>query len=167
MRVRGSDSKTQSGPSPKYGIFSEYLQQSQTMSALTSHKCNTPGDFYVEDGCCTQCAMPFEVAPNLFAWAEDNHCYVQKQPQTPAELEQMIAAIEVADLSCIRYKGNQRVIQIRLIEMHAGGECDDLPPELARRTSELKAKRTAALKAKDLEGKSAWQRILYWMRGSE
>src|SRR5262249_35562240 len=74
-----------------------------------AHPRNVPGDFYVEDGCCTLCDMPRTEAPDLFAICDDpagyQHCFVAKQPETPQELERMLGAIECAELDCIRYRG--------------------------------------------------------------
>ena len=65
------------------------------------HPLNTAGSFYVEDGCCTSCGMLETVAPELFGWSNDQHCFVKKQPQTPPELDNMLEAFIVADLDCI------------------------------------------------------------------
>jgi len=95
---------------------------------------NVPGDFYVEDGCCTMCEMPFAVAPDLFGEAQNSagceHCFVKRQPRTPAELGRMVDAIMCAELQCIRYRGSNRLLQLRLIEVGEGVICDGLPPDL-------------------------------------
>jgi hypothetical protein len=95
-------------------------------------KNNVAGDFYVEEGCCLTCSMPIDTAPKLFAYPENENeenysCYVQKQPVTPAEFDNMMEAFAVADIGCIRYKGKQRVIQIRLVKANEGMQCDGLP----------------------------------------
>lgn len=92
---------------------------------------NAPGDFYVEDGCCTSCRMPSEVAPSLFSYAEDGHCYVSKQPSNGNEIHQMIQAFEVQDVGCIRYKGSNRAVMIKLIAGSEGDQCDHLDADLA------------------------------------
>ena len=99
---------------------------------------NVQGDFYVEDGCCTSCGMPTTEAPDLFAYAPGGHCFVKKQPSTPRETYQMINALAVQDLGCIRYKGKNRVIQIRLIGVNEGDQCDELPSDLAALNDEVK-----------------------------
>ncbi len=95
---------------------------------------NVPGEFYVEDGCCTMCEVPFAEAPNLFGTAEDpngySHCYVKRQPESPQELDQMVRAIRFAELQCIRYRGADRLIQLRLIGVGEGKICDGLPLDL-------------------------------------
>jgi ferredoxin len=100
---------------------------------------NVPGDFYVEDGCCTSCGMPTTEAPELFAYAPDGHCFVKKQPTTARETYQMIGAFSVQDIGCIRYKGKNRVIQIRLIGVNEGDQCDELPRDLAALNEEVNA----------------------------
>lgn len=102
---------------------------------------NTPGDFYVEDGCCTSCGMPSTVAPDLFSYADDGHCYVSKQPTNAIEMRQMIAAFEVQDVGCIRYKGINRVIAIKLIAAGEGDQCDELDHDLMQMNEEVKADR--------------------------
>jgi hypothetical protein len=97
------------------------------MTMRTPHPKNIPGDFYVEDGCCTSCNMPFTVAPDLFGSADgelDGHCFIRKQPENEAELSRMVLAFQVSDLRCTRYKGTDRVIQIRLAESGEGEQCD-------------------------------------------
>jgi len=102
---------------------------------------NVPGDFYVEDGCCTACGMPMTEAPELFASAADGHCFVRRQPATAHEMWQMVNALAVQDLGCIRYKGSNRVIQIRLIGRDEGSQCDHLPRDLQALDAEVKTDR--------------------------
>jgi hypothetical protein len=91
---------------------------------------NVPGDFYVEEGCCTRCEVPAVEAPEHFAYSEDS-CYVCRQPHTPDEVVRMVNAIQVQELNCIRYGGRQRDVQIRLVAIGAAEYCDDLLPDLA------------------------------------
>ena len=104
------------------------------MAEHTPHPANVPGDFYVEDGCCTMCEVPFAEAPGLFGTVQDPkgypHCFVNRQPRTPAELEQMLSAVRCAELQCIRYRGADRLIQLRLVSDGEGAICDGLPPDL-------------------------------------
>ena len=102
---------------------------------------NSPGDFYVEDGCCTSCGMPSTVAADLFSYAENGHCYVSKQPASAAEIYRMLQAFEVQDVQCIRYKGTNRVIQIRLIGSGEGNQCDRLASDLSAINNEVQANR--------------------------
>lgn len=108
-------------------------------------------------------------APDLFEYAPDGHCYVAKQPHSASEIDRMVRAFEVQDLQCIRYKGADRVIQIRLVEAGEGNQCDDLPPDLADRNSVLEsareARRAAYQAAKKPVPPSLPQRIMIWLRG--
>ncbi|MGQ0588271.1 MAG: hypothetical protein ACT4N8_01895 [Sphingosinicella sp.] len=73
----------------------------------TPHPANVPGDFYVEDSCCLACGVWETEAPGLLAWLEDGeypHCYVARQPETDAEFRQMLRAMEVQDLNCLRVR---------------------------------------------------------------
>lgn len=100
------------------------------MSKPVAHPANVAGDFYVEDGCCLSCMIPHEVAPDLMGMTE-HHCFVCKQPGTPEELDRMLQAFEVQDVECIRYRGTDQFIQLRLINASAGDQCDELAGELA------------------------------------
>jgi ferredoxin len=102
---------------------------------------NLPGDYYVEDGCCTSCGMPTTVAPDLFSYANDGHCYVSKQPADGKEVFQMLQAFAVQDIGCIRYKGLNRVIQIKLIAAGEGDQCDQLDEDLQALNQEVQADR--------------------------
>ena len=90
------------------------------------HPLNAPGDFYVEDGCCTMCEMPFEVAADLFGTTETPywHCYVKKQPSSESEIASMIDAISCADLKCIRYRGKDAKILVSLESVNELDVCD-------------------------------------------
>src|SRR5262245_8687766 len=70
---------------------------------------NAPGDFYVEEGCCTLCGVPWDVAPDHFA-VDDEQCYIKRQPTNGAEVRRMIAAMHVQELGRIRYKGREQEI---------------------------------------------------------
>lgn len=102
---------------------------------------NVPGAFYVEDGCCTSCGMPTTVAPGLFSYAQDGHCYVSKQPSDGKEVFQMIQAFEVQDIGCIRYKGSNRVVKIKLIALGEGDQCDQLDRDLQALNQEVQTDR--------------------------
>ena len=94
------------------------------------HPANAAGDFYVEDGCCTMCLVPFSEAPTLFGACQGprgyQHCYVKRQPETPPELDQMVSAICCAELECIRYRGTDKIILERLVAAGARAICDGL-----------------------------------------
>lgn len=115
------------------------------MAEHRPHPANAPGDFYVEDGCCTMCEMPFAVAPELFGSCQDSmgtpHCYVKRQPGSPAELDRMVSAIRHAELQCIRYRGSDRLVQVRLVEADEGMICDELPADLQQEADRCEAER--------------------------
>ncbi len=121
------------------------------MAEHKPHPANVPGDFYVEDGCCTMCLVPFAEASELFGECQDRngypHCFVKRQPETPAELTKMISAIRCAELMCIRYRGTDRRVQLELVEADTGVVCDTLPPDLQKRVDEDEAKRKGFLEA--------------------
>ena len=85
---------------------------------------NIAGDFYVEDSCCTACDMPRQEAPDLFAYDLDGHCYVCKQPTTAEEKDRMANAMDVQELGCIRYKGDDPNV-ISVLEQRGLGEFID------------------------------------------
>jgi hypothetical protein len=90
------------------------------------HALNAPGDFYVEDGCCTSCEVPFQEAPGHFKTDSTGHCYVCKQPSNPDEVNGMIRAVWVSEVSCIRYAGNSPEILKKLSKLGEGAQCDAL-----------------------------------------
>ena len=83
------------------------------------------------------CDIPRAVAPHLFTMGED-HCFVSRQPGTTEELDQMLEAVRRSELGCIRYAGANLAVQVRLIDLAEGDQCDALLPELVRRNAELK-----------------------------
>jgi hypothetical protein len=108
------------------------------------HPANVPGDFYVEDGCCTMCTVPFAEAPELFGECQDpkgyHHCFVKRQPETSGELTKMLSTIQCAEFMCIRYRGTDRRIQLQLVESGNGVVCDNLARDLQKRVDEEMAK---------------------------
>lgn len=53
----------------------------------------------------------------------------------------MIQAFEVQDIGCIRYKGANRVIKIKLIAIGEGDQCDQLEPDLQALNQEVQTDR--------------------------
>jgi hypothetical protein len=93
------------------------------------HPLNVPGDFYVEDGCCTLCDVPRTEAPDLFAITPtEDHCFVKRQPRTNDETNRMLSAIACAEVQCIHYRGNDPAIISRLSAMGEMDICDTTPP---------------------------------------
>ena len=99
------------------------------MQARNPHPLNASGDFYVEDGCCTSCEMPFTEAPGHFQYDDSGHCYVCKQPITSAEVRNMISAVSVSEVSCIRYAGSDAEVLSKLIALNEREQCDALATE--------------------------------------
>ena len=90
----------------------------------TPHKLNTPGDFYVEDGCCMCCDVPMIEAPGMFKYDAVNHCYVCKQPRDSDDVEAMIKTIRNSETECIYYRGEDPEIVRRLHELALERQCD-------------------------------------------
>jgi len=122
------------GSSNVVGLRELALENRGRFMPLPPHPANVPGDFYVEDGCCTLCDVPFSEAPELFAYWPNadmpQHCFVKRQPQSAAELDRMVMVIQCAELQCIHYRGHDRTIQMRLLQIGEGLACDNLPSEL-------------------------------------
>jgi hypothetical protein len=64
---------------------------------------------------------------------------VSQQPTNAIEVRNMIEAFEVQDIGCIRYKGKNRVVQIKLVALGEGDQCDELDQELKNLNEEVKA----------------------------
>ncbi len=84
-----------------------------------NHPQSAPGDFYVCNHECIFCGDPHVVAPDMIGWAEDGgdaylHCVWKKQPETPEELDQAIAAFNASCVSAYRYAGSDPAILNRL-----------------------------------------------------
>jgi len=89
---------------------------------------NAPGPFYVVNGCCTACGVPFAEAPGLFAYDDVNHCFVTQQPASKQEHDQVVRAAWGAELQCIRYRGNDPQMLRRFAELGEPHLCDVSPP---------------------------------------
>ena len=101
------------------------------MTENRPHPKNVPGPFYVVDGCCTACDVPFSEAPELFAYDDQNHCFVKRQPRTADELNRTFSAVWAAELQCIRYRGTDPDALRRFAEMGLPELCDNSsPPEV-------------------------------------
>jgi hypothetical protein len=113
------------------------------MAEIKPHPANVPGDYFVEDGCCMTCDVPIYYAADLFAYYHDTpdcpHCYVKKQPESPAEQDRIFEAIRHAEAGCIMYRGCDRAIQERLVEAGEGPICLNLPTDLQQRSDEVRA----------------------------
>jgi hypothetical protein len=88
----------------------------ESTGRLERHRLNVPGDFYVENECCTACGVPESIAPALIGLTEEEvrHCYWKKQPNTDEEIKQAIDILHSQELGCHRYAGNDPNILKRL-----------------------------------------------------
>lgn len=109
-------------------LITSYAARTTTMSEpIHPHPKNVPGPFYVVNGCCTACDVPFAEAPGLFAYDGKNHCYVMRQPGTKQELNRMLRAAWAAELQCIRYRGEDPEVLRRFGELGDPHLCDIAP----------------------------------------
>lgn len=96
---------------------------------------NVPGDFYVEDGCCTACGVPDAEASELFGWDDCGQCFVVRQPRSGQELGKMLTVLSIQELRCIRYRGQDDDVIAHLIANQNGGLVDhprQLPSDICR-----------------------------------
>lgn len=95
------------------------------MPSRTPHPLNVAGAFYVESGCCLLCDLPRAVAPELFRYtASGDHCYIHRQPKTPAEKQKMIEVLKHQDLDCIRCRSCDPRLLKQLREHGLEEACD-------------------------------------------
>jgi hypothetical protein len=99
------------------------------MQRRNPHAKNVPGDFYVENECCTSCGIPFDEAPGHFQYDEVGNCFVRRQPATPDEVRRMINAVHASEMKCIRYAGTEPDTLQRLVAVGETNRCDALPEE--------------------------------------
>jgi hypothetical protein len=88
---------------------------------------NAIGPFYVEDGMCIACAAPESVAPDLMNHVgpnetDSNHCYFEKQPESPEEMDQALSAMRVCCCGALRYGGNDPKLIQRLLDIGVEGD---------------------------------------------
>ena len=126
----------------------------ETSRRKKAYPANAPGEFYVEDQCCTLCGVPQVTAPELFSAIDDaaDHCYVKRQPANEAELARMLRTISGAELRCIRYAGTEGSIQARLVESRDWDACDNLLESLKPRVQHLQSQSRGAPLFGFLEG---------------
>jgi len=96
--------------------------------SLHCYPLNAPGDFYVEDGMCIACLAPEHAAPDLMSHHSDDargyHCYFRRQPETPAERERAVRAVEVGCCGAVRYGDRDPQIIHRLRARRDLDACD-------------------------------------------
>lgn len=99
------------------------------MSKEKPHPKNVPGASYVVDGCCTPCGVFDALAPALFAFDVNDHCYVRLQPRNETEMEAALRVVRTQELGCVRYRGTDPVILRRLAEAGEISQCDAALPD--------------------------------------
>jgi hypothetical protein len=67
------------------------------------------------------------IAPDMFAYEADNHCYVTRQPASEAEIEAALRVVRAQELGCIRYGGTEVGVLRRLVEAGESSQCDHPP----------------------------------------
>lgn len=97
---------------------------------------SVPGSFYVVRHKCIICAFPTEIAPQNISWGKETfkrgcedcptHCRIEKQPETPEELAQVIEAAEGSCVEAIRYCGTDLEILAKFKELGYERLCDAL-----------------------------------------
>jgi hypothetical protein len=131
------------------------------------HHMNVAGDFYVVDQCCTACGVPTHLAPETFAFVNDGHgehCYVQRQPAAPDELERALMVVRCQELGCVRYRGTDAVILRRLTEAGEGGQCDaPLPPGVHPVLRNHVSVEAQSLEARSWEPATVLERFRLWL----
>ena len=109
---------------------------------------NSPGPFYVENGCCITCEAPYDEAPDVMAHDEDGgHCFFRRQPENPEEVERAIRACCISCVSAVRYSGDDPEILRRFQELGHINAYDVLVPK--RQTSVIHDTRWESLTLKE------------------
>lgn len=97
---------------------------------------NAPGDFYVQRDQCIICMLPVEVAPGIFGFHDaslitgshgGSHCYVARQPSSPAEVALTIEAVTGSCCQAVRYAGTDPDIISRIRAGESASSCDHVP----------------------------------------
>ncbi len=133
------------------------------------HPMNVAGDFYVVDQCCTACGVPTYLAPGTFVFVSDSsgaHCYVQRQPATPVELERALRVVRHQEFGCVRYRGTDPVILRRLTEAGEGAQCDaPLPLGVHPVLRDHVSVEAQSLEARSWEPATVLERFRLWLMG--
>jgi hypothetical protein len=98
-------------PNPRLAkCFAKFSGQEWEPLEYAPNPKNVPGDFYVEDGCCTLCGVPVGTAPDLFS-QDDEQCWVSRQPASENDFAIMLKVLRTQELGCVRYRGNDSVLK--------------------------------------------------------
>jgi len=61
----------------------------------------------------------------MFKYTEgEKHCFVYRQPESPADWEKMIEVLETQDIGCIRCRSHDRSVLKRLKDLGLKDACD-------------------------------------------
>ena len=100
------------------------------MSQRKPYPKNVDGPFYVEDGCCISCGVWAEEGSEFLRLEQESefgwHCYFYRQPKTEADYDKVFAAIGLADVTCMRYRGSDPEVLQRMLDRGEGPQCDYL-----------------------------------------
>jgi hypothetical protein len=114
-------------------VGAEWTDIFHGLHALYKHEPESvPGDFWVENDCCTSCGVPQVYAPDLVGWTDEPFatCYWKKQPETVAELEQAFKIFQGQELDCHHYRGKDPAILASIgsrgDRWESGGPLDNL-----------------------------------------
>jgi hypothetical protein len=104
-----------------------------TRQSRIAYPDNAPGDFYVACDECITCCAPEQEAPDLMGFFEDpdgsnarSHCYFARQPRTSDEFARAIRAVHVSCCEAVRYRGSDRFVLRRLVQLGNEQSCDEL-----------------------------------------
>lgn len=84
---------------------------------------NAPGDFYVDDTRCLTCSCE-TFAPDVMSADDKGVCFVARQPETPEEVDQMIAVMAQQMVDAIRYGGTDAGTIAALAAVGEAYNCD-------------------------------------------
>lgn len=94
---------------------------------------NAAGDFYIQRDQCIICMLPYNTAPEIFGFHDaslstgshvGSHCYVARQPASPAELELTIEALNASCCGAVRYAGTDPDVITRIRKRGDASSCD-------------------------------------------
>ncbi len=92
-------------------------QQKSEWQNLEPHPLNAPGPFFVERGMCILCLQPVHAAPSLMdvgGSGKDEGCYFSRQPETSAEVDAVVSAVQASCCGAVLYGGTDKSVLARL-----------------------------------------------------
>ena len=65
------------------------------------------------------------MAPEMFKYTDDEqHCFIYRQPENPADLEKMFQVLKTQDILCIRCRSRDRGLLKQLKQQGLKDTCD-------------------------------------------